>query len=83
MVSHFLLLSRNVGNYAHLLPRDFKQVNKCVYSLDSLLPSTATTNGEYLNPVGEKVNIQIIFFVLKQPKPKPVQYLKNGENQRV
>ena len=49
MVGHLLLLSRCVAD--HELPlrsRDFKLTNQCVYSLDSLLPTTAVTNREYL-----------------------------------
>ena len=57
MVVHLLLLSRYVDNHGHLWSRDFKLTNKCVYSLDSLLPTTAvTTNREYLNSARETLD---------------------------
>ena len=48
MIAHLLL--RRINNNHELWPRDFKQADECVYSLDSPLPIKAvTSNREYPN----------------------------------
>ena len=86
MVEHYLLFSRYIGNHGHLWPRDFKQANECFYPLDSLLPTTAVTNREYLNSaattrfykqrmpqlklVGEKKVHTQIYFFIHKLEPR-------------
>ena len=67
-----------IGNHAHLRPRDSKLADECVYSLIPILLLKLSANEylatgparENLDPVSNKGSHSIYFFILKQRKPK-------------